>query len=540
MQQQGYRCDSLSLHRDLNRLFDYNVVIFYRSLSGDYDHIIAALKTRGIIVGFSIDDLLWDKNFTFAYHKDFETRVNKFFKLADFFVFTSDYLAKYAPHGKPTFIRRPAMLERRFQRIRSTVENKKWNKDFTILISKGHVIPEFKNAVIDIFKMCQVTEEVKVYYFSDSGKHYPDRLGKFSFYPIPYAPFDAYTAKIAELRSDLILVPLPNDEFHNCKCYPKYLEAGSLGSCILASSIYPYKQAVQDKKTGLLAGSTKEFSDMISWAVANRNAVQAIGQNAFEDVRANHLLGPVAKKLYEDIATLVKDPSILKQSNITAQEKIELDMGSRHILQAPKSAKRVAWIINGVKNVNHHTNELPFIADTAGLHIVEAHATTPNNRTVVHNWVIFVKAREVVQLLPGWVQALRSHTFGEIYGNKCVAQEFTTDKNGLCRLDLFSSTFKRRNTCTLTLTVKYGIHGEVIRSSTVNCESINDSEWISFYFDPIENSAGGRYCLQVESTDAVPGNSISLYFVNHNFICGKLYFNGRPINGCATFRLFYK
>ena len=298
LRDQGLPCDSLTLPGDESKLFNYDVVIFYRSLTSDYSSLISRLQSKGKKVGFYIDDLLWDSNFSFAYAPHYKQRVQQFFTLADFCLFTSEYLSKYCPKGKPLLFRKAGILERRFK-----PKPQPRSGNFKILISKDHVIPAFKDFVTSLFTQCLVKEPVDVYYFSQGEKLYPDHIGRFTFHKISRLPFNKYLEKITEINPDLSLMPLPDDEFHRCKCYPKYLESGVTGSCLLASDIPPYNKIIKDGVNGLLA-TDQQFASKLKWAIEHRDSVTNIGHNNTKDVQENHLLGPIALKFYQDLVKL--------------------------------------------------------------------------------------------------------------------------------------------------------------------------------------------------------------------------------------------
>lgn len=468
LKSQGFPCESLTLPTDEQKLYSYNVVIFYRSLGRNYTTLINALKNRGIRVGFFIDDLIWDKRFPFAYHHTFEVEAKRLFGLADFYLFTSDFLAKQAPPGKPVLLRRPAILERRFEHIQKTIIPKQ-NPDFRILISKGHVLPEFAAAMNQIFEKCNIIKPISVHYFTGRGRLYPDKIGHFFFTPIGFLPFDMYLSRIATLKPDLIIVPLPNDDFHNSKCYPKYLEAGTIGSCMLGSSIYPYQKAIKDMETGMLASSPEEFAEKIKWAVENREKVTEMGRKANEDVRQNHLLGPVARQFYEELSKLCEEKP------------------------AP---------------------------------VVEAVAP--------------VQPPEALSLVPGMMQNLSNGTFGEIHGSKVISQELICDQENFCRIDVFGSTYRRKNKGQLILTVKEDMSGAPIRTAILDINKLPDNEWWAFEFAPIESSTGRKFCVSIEAKNSSANSAITLNYMNHTFSFGKLYYNNKHLKGCLKFRIFYK
>ena len=241
---QGYCCD-VQHSANVGTFLKYNAVIFYRSLQRSYTPLISALKRHGIACWVHDRRSAMGSELQVCLSPFLGSNLKEFFRVSDFFVFTSDYMAKYAPLGKPVFIRRPAILESRFEELSKIPASvAKEASNFKIVISKGHILPEFVSSIKQIFERCGSGSDIDVFYFSNIGKSYPSRIGRFVFHDIAYMEFDLYFKTLAGLKPSLILVPMPDDEFNKCKCYPKYLEAGTISSCILASSVYPYQKAI--------------------------------------------------------------------------------------------------------------------------------------------------------------------------------------------------------------------------------------------------------------------------------------------------------
>ena len=301
LRDQGFQCECVLLNEKAMKL-DADVFIFYRTPTLDSVMKMQELQARGKLCGFFIDDLVWKPEYDFAYHDLHAKAVPVFFEKSDFLLFTSEHLAKYAPVGKKVFIRRPGILERRFRELvfLSDEQRHKYANPFRILISKGHITREFKEMIKAIFASVEVLEPIDVFYFSVEELF--SSLGhNIRVHRLNPLDFDPYLRKIAELSPDLVLCPFRKTEFNDCKCYPKYLETGGIGSALLVSDIVPYRAVIDHTINGLLSVDDDELSGYLSFALKNRGWLLELGLAARKDVEQNHLLGPIAKNFYLEL-----------------------------------------------------------------------------------------------------------------------------------------------------------------------------------------------------------------------------------------------
>lgn len=285
-----------------------DVFIFYRTMTTDSFTRMLQLQSQGKPCGFMIDDIVWDPKFEFAYAQNFENQCKRFFQHADFFVFTSEALAEVAapliPSGRNVFIRRPGILERRFYDL--TRLSDRWREHripgtFRILINKGHITDDFKKLVRSTFAALsgELPYPTQVCYFSIEKIFENLGTGISSNQNLPTASFDRYMDQIATIAPDIIFCPFKPSEFNNCKCYPKYLESGGLAAPLLVSSIYPYRKVIRQGENGILAENEEELASLLLFAAKNQTWLRNMGIAAREDVRENHLLGPIALEFYE-------------------------------------------------------------------------------------------------------------------------------------------------------------------------------------------------------------------------------------------------
>lgn len=219
---------------------------------------------------------------------------------------------------------------------------------------------------------------------------------------------------------------------------------------------------------------------------------------------------------------------------------IEVGLGSSQSFELPQTlpGSKIAWYLNDTLTSCEKPRYL-FTATNKGVHHLKAVFTDMRGNMGVHEWLVNSVEHKNENHVLGMQQNFHSHTVGEIFGTKRVSQEFTPDKNKLCRIDLFLGTFKRLNKCTIDLTITNDLNGDVLRHASLPAESVFDNDWASFTFAPLD-AAGQKLIVNVDSKNAAPGNALTAYFINHTFVFGTLFYNDRKINGCLTFRLYYE
>ncbi len=118
-----------------------------------------------------------------------------------------------------------------------------------------------------------------------------------------------------------------------------------------------------------------------------------------------------------------------------------------------------------------------------------------------------------------------------------ITQTFVADCDGMYRVDVYVSTHERVNNSTLLASVREVASQEFEKEYIVENQSIRDQNLV-FFFDPIPNSKGEAYELQLE-TDANPENAISLMATqNDQYLAGQLWMNGVPQSGDLQFKYF--
>lgn len=116
-------------------------------------------------------------------------------------------------------------------------------------------------------------------------------MGEFAFLgdrinTVAYVEYDKMLEIFGE--HDLLLVPLDYNETNNAKSNIKYIEAGAVGTPVIAQDCMEFRSAIRDGENGFLYSSPEEFEEKMESILKNRECLSAIGQAALEDVRKNH------------------------------------------------------------------------------------------------------------------------------------------------------------------------------------------------------------------------------------------------------------
>ena len=87
-------------------------------------------------------------------------------------------------------------------------------------------------------------------------------------------------------KHDLLLVPLDKNPFNNAKSNIKYIEAGSVGTPVLAKDCDEFRSVIHDGVNGFLYDNN--FYEKLEQIYNNRKKLYNVGINAYKDVVKNH------------------------------------------------------------------------------------------------------------------------------------------------------------------------------------------------------------------------------------------------------------
>lgn len=100
-------------------------------------------------------------------------------------------------------------------------------------------------------------------------------------------PLLPYTEMLIELgKADILLVPLVNSDFNNCKSAVKYIEASALGKLTLASPVTAYSEKITSGINGMLV-TDNEWMKALKFTIENRDLIKKMSAAAYHSVINN-------------------------------------------------------------------------------------------------------------------------------------------------------------------------------------------------------------------------------------------------------------
>ena len=113
---------------------------------------------------------------------------------------------------------------------------------------------------------------------------------------IPFVDFESMLKIYAQ--NDLLLIPLDDNPFNNAKSNIKYIEAGAVGTPVLAKDCAEFASVIKNGQNGFLYHDN--FYQQLEYIYVNKTILLQVGLNAYECVKKNHSTNSVfPKKLKE-------------------------------------------------------------------------------------------------------------------------------------------------------------------------------------------------------------------------------------------------
>lgn len=155
--------------------------------------------------------------------------------------------------------------------------------------------------------------------------------------PVTLASYHDFAAYFVKQPCDILIAPLLNDTFNNCKSAIKYLEYSILGCPGVYSRVAPYESVVMDGVNGMLCGTVGEWVQAVARLIDDPELRVSMGIRARDTVREQWALGRQSQawgRVYEEILTLGPD------QKPAASQAFLFDLASR--LQRVHDEDRVA------------------------------------------------------------------------------------------------------------------------------------------------------------------------------------------------------
>jgi glycosyltransferase involved in cell wall biosynthesis len=269
-------------------LRDYKLVVIQQPKGGEWLKIIEALRARGTVVCFEVDDYLHsighqaDHAFRDAFTKRDLVEYERCMRACDALIVSTPYLASaYRPFNRRVYVCRNGIDLNRYELTRpprATV-NVGWAG------ATGHArsLRAWLGGIADVMRARPQT------YFLSIGRPFARELAP-EFGPraiaIPFAAVEQYPAAMTML--DVALGPGGRSNFQRAKSDLRFLEAGALGIPIIADpAIYT---DIQPRITGFHARSSDEMKRQLLELVDDEQLRTTVGQNARDYVREHRTI----------------------------------------------------------------------------------------------------------------------------------------------------------------------------------------------------------------------------------------------------------
>lgn len=132
-------------------------------------------------------------------------------------------------------------------------------------------------------------------YFEGIFKDFPQDQIEYS----SWVQHKAYPYKLPTLNGDIGIAPLSNTTFNKNKSCIKYLEYGAVGMPTVASDVSPYKEVIDNERTGFLVGHSSEWSYRLQQLIDNVELRKKMADRAYEDIHENWNADKYAHKWLE-------------------------------------------------------------------------------------------------------------------------------------------------------------------------------------------------------------------------------------------------
>ena len=116
-------------------------------------------------------------------------------------------------------------------------------------------------------------------------------------------PREAFIRWVRALPNPVAVIPLEDSRFAACKSAIKWFEYAEAGVPVVCSDVSPYREVVEDGRTGwLVAHQTQAWRHALQAVIANTEQRQQVALAARKVVRARHTLDQTARAWEHAIA----------------------------------------------------------------------------------------------------------------------------------------------------------------------------------------------------------------------------------------------
>lgn len=298
----------------LDRIADADMVVIQRDFPADidaYEQVIQMARDSGKCVLYDIDDLLIDLP---QEHPDTERYIPGRFPIlraiteADAVTVASETLKSHLQDFNPNIHVLPNyLLDEVWENIQLPyADETDEDGPITIGYMGGHSHRPDLDMVEPVLRriLDRYDEEIRLQFWGIEPS--PGLAGdpRVSAAHLQYADYDQFSEYLSQQTADILIAPLKDSSFNRSKSWLKFLEYSALGAPGVYSNLEPYREIVQDGKTGYLASTLNEWHDYLTKLIEDPGLRKKIGEKAFKDVRENYMLSDHVhqwKELYERV-----------------------------------------------------------------------------------------------------------------------------------------------------------------------------------------------------------------------------------------------
>lgn len=179
------------------------------------------------------------------------------------------------------------------------LKTKLTSKNFKLIFTSGSMSHDFDTSTIflDLFNFMNMHEDVTLTIVGKSSLEVSLQMFKNRIQHVSYVEFD----NLFELYSqhDLLIVPLEYNLFNKAKSNIKYIEAGAVGTPVIAQDCDEFKDVIKDGVNGFLYHDN--FFEKLEKVYNHKENLYEIGKNAHQEIIKNHTTNTKLSKEIMDV-----------------------------------------------------------------------------------------------------------------------------------------------------------------------------------------------------------------------------------------------
>jgi len=393
----GISCAKIDYDKvNLDLIKYFRAFVIYRCpITPDIEKLMKKAKENNKVLFYDIDDLVFDLEHTKMIkfldtmdekerdlYNDGVIRMGKTLKLCDYGIASTERLQiEMQKHLKEVFVNRNVASDIMLYYSELALKKEK-KEDGKIILGylSGSIThnDDFKLIMPSIINLMKKHENV---YLQIVGLlDLPEEMEEFKE-RILTAPFMDFKKLPELIRSiDINLAPLENTIFNEAKSENKWTEASLVKIPTVASNLGAFKSQIEDNKTGLLAND-EEWEEKLEKLIKSKELREELGENAYREVRKNHMTLKTGKNLAEFILSKLNKNIgfVVPSTNISG--------GILVTLKHAELLKKNGYDVTIINAENDDTN---VFSNNTELNVIEANKTNMTmhmDRMVATMWL---------------------------------------------------------------------------------------------------------------------------------------------------------